>query len=209
MSLFIQNLWAEPRYFFAVVLIVVLSVCAHEFMHAFVALKMGDPTAADRGHLTMNPFKQMGLSSLLMLCFIGLAWGQVPVNPANFRSRFGRGLTAAAGPLTNLILGGVFGFLAFWCERAFSAEEFASQMLITGAVLNVVLFLLNILPLPGFDGWNLVACFFPRLERVNSQFFLGSMFAFLLLILLFFQYFFTFGVLVISLEFRFLGLLFG
>ena len=64
--MFIRYMWLDPRLFFSAVLIVVFSVCCHEFMHAFVALRMGDDTAARRGHLTLNPFKQMGWLSLLM-----------------------------------------------------------------------------------------------------------------------------------------------
>ena len=85
--IFITALWQDPYWFFCASFLVVFSICCHEFMHAWVALKEGDPTAADEGHLTLNPIKQMGIYSLILLALFGIAWGQVPVNPANFRSR--------------------------------------------------------------------------------------------------------------------------
>ena len=85
--MFIKTLFEDPRTFATILLMVVFSISLHEFCHAYAALKMGDSTAADRGHLTMNPFRQMGWISLLMLVFIGIAWGQVPVNPENLTTR--------------------------------------------------------------------------------------------------------------------------
>ena len=59
MGMFITKLWTEPQEFFLIVLVVVFSICLHEFCHAYAALLLGDSTAADRGHLTLNPLKQM------------------------------------------------------------------------------------------------------------------------------------------------------
>ena len=90
MNLFINHLFTDPQYFFAIALLVMFSISFHEFSHAWMALREGDPTAADAGHLTLNPLKQMGIISLVMFAIIGIAWGQVPVNPRNFRRSTGR-----------------------------------------------------------------------------------------------------------------------
>lgn len=173
--MFIRYMWLDPRLFFSAVLIVVFSVCCHEFMHAFVALRMGDDTAARRGHLTLNPFKQMGWLSLLMLLFIGIAWGQVPVTPANFRSRWGRVLTSLAGPLTNCCLWLLFTGAAFACFKAGGAE-FATAMLTYGSVMNLVLFVFNLLPVPGLDGFNMIVALFPDLLGRDSEAVKGTFF---------------------------------
>lgn len=81
MNLFITQLFEDPQRFFIWLLVVIFSICCHEFMHAWAALKQGDPTAADEGHLTLNPMKQMGPFSLVMLAVCGIAWGRVPVRP--------------------------------------------------------------------------------------------------------------------------------
>jgi Zn-dependent protease len=183
--MFFRYLWQNPRFFAAAVFLVVFSVCCHEFMHALVALKFGDDTAARRGHLTLNPFKQMGWLSLVMLLFIGIAWGQVPVNPLNFRSRAGRVLTSLAGPLTNLGLWAIFAVLSYICFKVNGEEHFACNMLVYGAIMNFALFVFNLLPIPGLDGFNVLTEFFPRLTRRNSELAKG---AFLVLMALLFAF---------------------
>jgi len=180
--MFISMLWESSRKFATIMFLVTFSVCCHEFMHAFVALKMGDDTAARCGHLTLNPLKQMGIISLLMMIFIGIAWGQVPVNRANFRSRAGVVLTALAGPLTNLALWMIFIILCL-ATRMLSANDFAVEMLAYGAMLNMVLFIFNLLPIPGLDGFNVLIEFFPRLFRRDSEVVKG---AFILMVILLF-----------------------
>lgn len=65
----------------------ILAISAHEFAHAWVADRCGDPTARNLGRLTMNPFKHLDLFGTLMMAFIGFGWAKpVPVNPRNFRN---------------------------------------------------------------------------------------------------------------------------
>ena len=180
--MFINLLRESPRMFVTILFLVVFSVCCHEFMHAFVALKMGDDTAARCGHLTLNPLKQMGLWSLVMLLFIGIAWGQVPVNRANFRSRAGMVTTTLAGPLTNLALWLIFIALCL-ITGLNSDNPFAVSMLAYGAMLNFVLFVFNLLPIPGLDGFNILIEFFPGLFRRDSEVIKG---AYLLMVVLLF-----------------------
>ena len=169
LAIFIENLWKDPQFFFAVTFLVVFSVCCHEFMHAWTALKQGDPTAADAGHLTLNPMKQMGWFSLLLLALFGLAWGQVPVNPDNLRKPGAAVKVALAGPLTNLALTFLFLLLCSLLIRAGFPNVEGVNMIFYGGVLNIVLFILNMIPVPGFDGYTVFAHFFPRFLRFNSE----------------------------------------
>ena len=163
--MFISTLFSDPRAFATITLIVIFSICLHEYMHAWVALKMGDPTAALHGHLTMNPFKQMGLMSLIMLALIGIAWGQVPVNPDNLPTRKKRIAVALAGVCANIFLAICFTVLIALLICFASQHEFAIQMLLRGAVINLLLFFINIMPLPGLDGFNILREFL----HINSQ----------------------------------------
>lgn len=163
--MFIMKLFSDPRTFAALTLIVVFSVCLHEYLHAWVALKLGDPTAARLGHLTMNPFKQMGIISIVMLIFIGLAWGQVPVDPQNLDSKFKRIAVSLAGVAGNLLLAVTFSILAFLTFLYLPQKEFAIEMLKNAAVINMVLLCINIMPVPGLDGFNVVREFI----KINSQ----------------------------------------
>ena len=166
--MFIKLLWQDPYLFVTWLFFVTFSICFHEFMHAFVALKMGDETAMRCGHLTLNPLKQMGLLSLIMLLVLGIAWGQVPVNRANFRSRAGRVATIFAGPLANLVLWLVFIALCLVTARC-GADNFAVSMLANAAVINFVLFVFNLLPVPGLDGFNILIEFLPGIFHRDSE----------------------------------------
>lgn len=179
--MFIRLLFTNPRAFATIILIVVFSICLHEFMHAWVALKMGDPTAADRGHLTMNPFRQMGWWSIVMLALIGIAWGQVPVDLRNLPSRGRRIAVALAGVSANLALAlclTVLTFVTMLCR-----QEFAAAMLFQGAVLNLLMLVINLLPLPGLDGFRVLMEFVrfrPGIdtEKLNAAFFILTMILF-------------------------------
>ncbi len=185
MGLFITRLWESPSEFFLISLVVIFSICLHEYCHAQCALWMGDSTAADQGHLTLNPLKQMGPVSIIMFLVAGIAWGAVPVNPARLRSRYSWGPLAVslAGPAANLCL----AFLG-WCSFGLlAARRLAEEgsislqesnvllLLLLLGVYNIILLIFNLLPAPGLDGWNALTHLFPKLQRTSSEFLKGSM----------------------------------
>ena len=71
MDIFLFSAFKDTRMFLMITLVVVFSICLHEFFHAWTALKFGDTTAADRGHLTLNPLRQMGPMSIIMFLLLG------------------------------------------------------------------------------------------------------------------------------------------
>ena len=177
MNFFFTSLFSHPTFFFIVVLSVGLSVCIHEFCHAYAALKMGDPTAAQMGHLTLNPLKQMGWFSLIMLLLLGFCWGAVPVNPANL-TRKGRIAVSLAGPGANLMLFAV-GIIAGLIALRLWQWEGLFGVALTFAQINMVLFCINIMPVPGFDGGQVLMEFIPRSKlyasEVGKGFMIGAM----------------------------------
>lgn len=150
------------------VTIVMFSICFHEFAHACMALREGDSTAATAGHLTMNPLKQMGMLSIVMLLVVGISWGAVPVNPYRMRARYSPALVAFAGPAANLFLVLAFSCLYVVFNRQFGLELF-NHTLYIGAVLNTVLFLFNLLPVPMLDGWTVFSYLIPNLKAVSGE----------------------------------------
>ena len=198
MHFFIQYLWENPKFFFSWMLFVVFSVCLHEFMHAFAALKEGDDTAAKLGHLTLNPFRQMGIISLVMLVLIGFCWGAVPVDRRNLRHKYSDLRVSLAGPLTNLGLFLFFGLIAGLAYRYLPEvaenpkQEFFVIMFFQGSFMNMVLFLFNMLPVPGFDGYSLIENFVPQ-EMKYSEFFKGASIVVLMLALFFSDKLFAVG----------------
>ncbi len=107
---------------FTKVFIVFLILPVHEFAHAWAAHKMGDDTAAYSGRLTMNPLAHIDIIGAICLLLTGFGWAKpVPINPLKFKKqRFGVAVTAAAGPLSNLLV----GFIALIGYRFLIASEF-------------------------------------------------------------------------------------
>ena len=85
----------------------------HEYAHAFTAYKLGDNTAKLEGRLTLNPLASFDLFGTLMFLLVGIGWAKpVPINPVNFKKqKQGMVITAAAGPISNLILALISAFV--------------------------------------------------------------------------------------------------
>ncbi len=129
----------------------------------------------------------------MMLAIMGIAWGQVPVNPKRMRHKHSDALVSFAGPATNLVLGLIF-CLAAAALIIFSGIQDSANAQISsnalrlfyrGAMLNFVLFIFNMLPAPGFDGWHILSSFFPRLKTSDAQ---GMYFVGLVILILGFTY---------------------
>ena len=155
------------------VVIVMFSICLHELAHAWVALKHGDDTATQAGHLSLNPTIQMGPYSLLLLAVLGLAWGAVPVDEGRMRSRASGAWVAAAGPLTNLALMVLFAIGWAIADLVITFPENEISLILiafyTGTLLNALLFILNSLPIPMLDGWRVFGHFYPRMLTINPH----------------------------------------
>lgn len=143
--------------------VVVFSICCHEYSHARTALWQGDDTAKLLGHLTLNPMKQMGWKSLVMLLFVGIAFGQVPVDRSKLRRPHGDGIVAFAGPCANFVLFYLFAF-GLGIARVYSENSLAVQICQIGGMLNAVLFIFNMAPFPPLDGFGILCSFFPELR---------------------------------------------
>lgn len=179
MDIFLFLAYRDTKMFLMITLVVVFSICLHEFFHAWTALQFGDTTAADRGHLTLNPLKQMGPMSIIMFLFLGFAWGAVPVNPAVLRAKncHAPAIVALAGPATNfgLFLIGFFffGFLQtripYLIENEAAGEAIILLFFLLG-LYNCFLCIFNLLPIPGLDGWGALTEYVPRLKNVHSEF---------------------------------------
>lgn len=171
--------------------VLVFSICLHEYFHARAALWQGDDTAKLLGHLTLNPFKQMGMASLLMMLFIGLAFGRVPVNRARLRRPYGEAVVSFAGPFANLMLFLIFSFgLGFAWLRG---HEPLASICSMGGVLNSVLFMLNMLPVPPLDGHGVLCAFFPGFRTSSSEFVNGATFMIMMVIFMSSRHLFSFG----------------
>lgn len=184
LALFIDLITKAPEYYFSIIIAVVISVVLHELGHGVAAIWQGDDTPRVTGHMTWNPLVHMGGFSLFLLAMAGIAFGQMPVNPSRFRSRYGNALVAVAGPTVNLILAFV-GLTIFGLWIKFGSYDPAvgptilQQFFFHFGMLNIVLCVFNLLPIPPLDGSTVLADFsrpFRDLTRNpdNQPFFLGA-----------------------------------
>ena len=173
--MFLQQLSENPQHYFAVIIVVVISICLHELAHGFAAIWLGDRTPEETGHITMNPLVHMGPTSLVMLAVAGISWGQMPVDPTRLRGRYAYAIVAVAGPLTNLALAFIgITALGLWLrfgeiDRANHMVDNAVMLLTVMGFYNLILFALNLLPVPPLDGSRIVANFVPAYRRLLAD----------------------------------------
>ncbi len=174
------------------VLILLMSVVVHEVAHGFAAEKLGDPTARLAGRLTLNPIKHLDpigsvlIPLLLVISNTGFVFGwakPVPYNPNNLRDKkWGTVFVASAGVLANLSLAVIFSIVI---RILGVAGVFGSTFVsILGAIVlvNLVLFIFNLIPIPPLDGSKILFAFLPARYR-NVEIFMER---FALVILIFF-----------------------
>ena len=168
----------------------------HEFAHAWTAHKLGDDTAKNEGRLTISPLAHLDGLGALMLLLLGFGWAKpVPVSPTKFKHpSFGMMVTAIAGPLTNLLVAviamvamrlldgvqyiGIYGTVV----NPFDGQGtlyFVNYMLYWFIVINLNLFLFNMIPVPPLDGSRVLTFLLPPKAALwvmhNQRIFYGIM----------------------------------
>ena len=156
--------WAPP---------ILFAITLHEAAHGWVANKLGDPTAKTLGRITINPIKHIDpVGTVVVPLFLAMVspfvmgWAKpVPIEPRYFKSPLlDMGLVAVAGPVSN------FFMACFWAmfiqlvtmllERS-DLLVFLAEMGKNGIIINIVLMVLNLLPIPPLDGGRVVAGILP------------------------------------------------
>lgn len=144
---------------------VIIGLSFHEFAHAWTAYKLHDPTPKMQGRVTINPMAHIDWLGFVALLFCGFGWGRpVEINPSNFRNRRRDDLiVSAAGVVMNLIIAVVFGFVAKFMlmglGNAINGTGFAYiawQMVMYIIMINLVLMIFNLIPVPPLDGFQIV-----------------------------------------------------
>jgi len=161
---------------------VLLSLTVHEWAHAWTAWRLGDDTAKMLGRVSLNPLVHIDpIGTLLLpLCGVPFGWAKpVPVNPVRFRPSvsmsLGMLLTAAAGPISNLVIAAtgcaaLAGLAAFFHGQQLPPSELPGfettwDILVNLVVINVMLALFNLLPIPPLDGGRIVDALMPTALR--------------------------------------------
>lgn len=180
------SIWALP---------VLLAITLHEAAHGWAAGKLGDPTARLMGRVTLNPFAHVDLVGTvliplaLLLMNAPFLFGYAKPVPVNFsrlnNPRRDMALVALAGPASNILLA-ILGALAFHIVPSLpdSATQWGAEMLQRLVLLNLILAVFNMLPIPPLDGGRILVSILPdwaawkvaRLERAGLFIVIGVLF---------------------------------
>ena len=153
-------------------IIIFFTLPMHEWAHAFVATKLGDPTPGYQGRLTLNPFAHIDYFGALALMVFGIGWAKpVQVNSRYFNNiKRDMALTAAAGPIMNLLLAFVFMIISnLYLVFIAPLTNNGNYEIITGIYsviyyyiyINISLAIFNLIPIPPFDGSRILFAFLP------------------------------------------------
>lgn len=172
----ITLLYQNPLYFIAWVAAILTALTVHEFSHALAAYFLGDQTAKRMGRLTLNPVAHLDPVGFLALVLVGFGWGKpVPFNPYNLRyPKWGSAMVAAAGPISNIISVMVFGLILKYTQPLLGQGNLLTEFLTLLVVLNLVLCLFNLIPIPPLDGSKFLLSALTAPEHYKARFILET-----------------------------------
>ena len=142
---------------------IVIASTFHEYAHAWTATKLGDLTSKVNGRLTLNPLKHIDPLGALCMILFKFGWSKpVPINEYNFENRTrDTALVSFAGPISNILLLFAISLLNSIIKPTGNFYVF----FVTFAMVNIVLAIFNLLPIPPLDGHKIVRAFLPQKAR--------------------------------------------
>ncbi len=152
---------------------ILLALTLHEYMHGWVANKLGDPTASHAGRLTMNPLVHLDPIGTIMLFIVHFGWAKpVPVNPSYFQDpKRDMTLVSVAGPSANMFLALISGILLRLVQGGFlhflptGLLQPLFTMIYLSLQINIALAFFNLIPIPPLDGSKILYGILP--DRYN------------------------------------------
>ena len=182
----------DPVFLLTFLPALLFSLVFHEAAHAWMAARLGDPTARMLGRLTLNPLPHLDIFGTLMLVLSGFRFGwakPVPIDPRNFHNpKQGIFLTAAAGPASNLLLAILCGIVirvlilnGWGASMAPGFFPAMGRIIAMALIMNLSLAFFNLIPLPPLDGSKILYGLSPhsweyglwQLERVGPMILMG------------------------------------
>ena len=153
---------------------IIIGLSFHEFAHAWVSDRLGDPTPRRQGRVTINPLAHIDWIGFIMLLLVGFGWGKpVQIDPSYYKNRRrDEFLVGIAGVTMNLILAVLFSLPAKAMIKAFSGVAVSDiihsiyLILFYTVMINLVLMIFNLLPVPPLDGFGIVTNLF-HLEKYS------------------------------------------
>lgn len=149
------------------IVILLVAIDVHELAHAIVADRLGDNTPRRMGELSLNPLVHMDQVGIMLLLLTSIAswgftYGRTHVTPTNlkFGPQRGNAIVAIAGPLSNLALAALVGvLLKLVYSGVINISDSAIGFLTLALGINILLFVINLLPIPPLDGFTVLGGF--------------------------------------------------
>ena len=165
--LIIQLLTVSPALALAFIVGLVSAISIHEAAHAFVAYRLGDPTAKLAGRLTLNPASHLDPIGTIALLLVGIGWGRpTPFDPFNLRNvKRDSALISAAGALSNFLLASALSLpylIAFYSGNLNITINSIYEILSIVIWINVILGVFNLIPVHPLDGFKVLAGILPK-----------------------------------------------
>ena len=142
-----------------------IGITVHEYAHAAVAVARGDQTPRVDGRISLNPRDQLDPLGTIAVFFIYFGWGRpLRLNPFRMRSPLDPVLVWVAGPLASLLVAIALSIplKLILTSRVISVDSPPIQLVLVAFYFNVLLAVVNIIPIPGLDGYNVLATLFRR-----------------------------------------------
>lgn len=186
-----------PSLLFEIIILappILLALTLHEIAHGLVAYRLGDPTARNAGRLSLNPLKHLDPLGTIAFFLFKFGWAKpVPVNPRYFKDvKQGMLLVALAGPVSNLVLavasaiilkGLAFIVLQGEATPSMTGAFYPLMLMLAASVwINLVLCVLNLLPIPPLDGSKILAGLLP--DQLAASYMKIGRFGFIILLVL-------------------------
>lgn len=170
---------------------ILIGFTVHEYAHAYTADKLGDKTPKFQGRLTLNPFAHIDWVGFLMILLFRFGWAKpVEINPSAFKHYYKDDFKVSfAGPLSNLITAFIFAILTEALVKfnliggtVSTVSVILQNIFVYTIYINCMLFVFNLIPLPGLDGFHMLRDLFPKQFYKIS----GFMYAYQIIILIIF-----------------------
>lgn len=151
---------------------ILLGLTFHEYAHAFAADRLGDKTPRFQGRLTLNPFVHIDPIGLIMILIFHFGWAKpVETNPSAYKNYYKDDLKVSiSGPLANLVIAFLSALVLALFIKFGKGINLSSNLvtiiyyiLYLSVNMNCMLFILNLIPIPGFDGFHILRDLFPKL----------------------------------------------